>query len=80
MSDFDWKNLIDHFFYIHFDINGIKLGIYIVLFIVFAETGLLQVLFCQVIVCCFLQESTIDLIEIFYSSKMILLMSLLLHL
>ena len=27
-------------FYIHFDINGIKLGIYIVLFIVFAETGL----------------------------------------
>ena len=27
-------------FVIHFDINGIKLGIYIVLFIVFAETGL----------------------------------------
>ncbi|MFV8353182.1 DedA family protein [Flavobacterium sp. XS1P32] len=40
MSDFDWKNLIDPLFYIHFDINGIKLGIYIVLFIVFAETGL----------------------------------------
>jgi hypothetical protein len=27
MSDFDWKNLIDPLFYIHFDINGIKLGI-----------------------------------------------------
>ena len=40
MSDFDWKNLIDPLFYIHFDINGIKLGLYIVLFIVFAETGL----------------------------------------
>ena len=40
MNDFDWKNLIDPLFYIHFDVNGIKLGIYIVLFIVFAETGL----------------------------------------
>ena len=40
MNNFDWKNLIDTLFYIHFDINGIKLGIYIVLFIVFAETGL----------------------------------------
>ncbi|WP_418262126.1 DedA family protein [Flavobacterium faecale] len=40
MNSFDWKNLVDPLFYIHFDINGIKLGIYIVLFIVFAETGL----------------------------------------
>jgi membrane-associated protein len=40
MSSFDWKNLIDPLFYIHFDIDGIKLGIFIVLFIVFAETGL----------------------------------------
>ena len=40
MNDFDCKNLIDPLFYIHFDINGIKLGVYIVLFIVFAETGL----------------------------------------
>jgi len=40
MNHFDWKNLIDPLFYIHFDVNGIKLGIYIVLFIVFAETGL----------------------------------------
>lgn len=40
MNSFDWKNLVDPLFYIHFDINGIKLGLYIVLFIVFAETGL----------------------------------------
>src|SRR4029079_4894934 len=40
MSSFDWKNLIDPLFYINFDIDGVKLGIYIVLFIVFAETGL----------------------------------------
>lgn len=40
MNSFDWKNLVDPLFYIHFDVNGIKLGIYIVLFIVFAETGL----------------------------------------
>ena len=40
MNDFDWKNLIDPLFYIHFDINGIKLGVYIILFIIFAETGL----------------------------------------
>lgn len=40
MNSFDWKNLIDPLFYIHFDINGVKMGIYIVLFIVFAETGL----------------------------------------
>lgn len=40
MNDFEWKNLIDPLFYIQFDINGIKLGLYLVLFIVFAETGL----------------------------------------
>jgi membrane-associated protein len=40
MNSFDWKNLIDPLFYIHFDVNGIKLGLYIVLFIIFAETGL----------------------------------------
>ncbi|MCW2119087.1 DedA family protein [Flavobacterium sp. 7A] len=40
MSGFDWKNLVDPLFYIHFDINGIKVGLFIVLFIVFAETGL----------------------------------------
>ena len=40
MNDFNWKDLIDPLFYIHFDVNGIKLGLIIVLFIVFAETGL----------------------------------------
>jgi membrane-associated protein len=40
MSEFEWRNLIDPLFYIHFDINGIKMGLWIVLFIVFAETGL----------------------------------------
>lgn len=40
MNNFEWKNLIDPLFYIQFDINGIKLGLYLVLFIVFAETGL----------------------------------------
>lgn len=40
MSDFDWKNLIDPLYYIHFDVDGVKIGLYIVLFIVFAETGL----------------------------------------
>ena len=40
MNDFNWKNLIDPLFYIHFDINGIKIGLYLVLLIVFAETGI----------------------------------------
>jgi membrane-associated protein len=40
MINFNWKNLIDPLYYIHFDINGIKIGLWIVLFIVFAETGL----------------------------------------
>jgi membrane-associated protein len=33
MNSFDWKNLIDPLFYIHFDV-WVKLGIYIVLFII----------------------------------------------
>jgi membrane-associated protein len=40
MSEFDWKNLIDPLFYIEFSISGIKIGLWLVLFIVFAETGL----------------------------------------
>lgn len=40
MNEFDWKNLIDPLFYINFDINGVKVGLWLVLFIVFAETGL----------------------------------------
>lgn len=40
MSEFDWKNLIDPLFYINFSINGVEIGLWLVLFIVFAETGL----------------------------------------
>jgi membrane-associated protein len=40
MSDFNWKDLLDPLFYIHCDIDGVKMGLLIVLFIVFAETGL----------------------------------------
>ena len=40
MNNFDWKNLLDPLYYIHFDIDGVKIGLFIVLFIVFAETGL----------------------------------------
>lgn len=40
MNEFDWKNLIDPLFYINFSIDGIKMGLWLVLFIVFAETGL----------------------------------------
>ena len=40
MNEFDWKNLIDPLFYIEFSISGVKVGLWIVLFIVFAETGL----------------------------------------
>lgn len=40
MSNFDWTQLLNPEFYITFSIAGIQLGLYIVLFIVFAETGL----------------------------------------
>lgn len=40
MQDFDWSNLINPAFYINLEIGGVQIGIYIVLFIVFAETGL----------------------------------------
>lgn len=40
MQDFDWSNLINPDFYINLEIGGVQIGIYIVLFIVFAETGL----------------------------------------
>lgn len=40
MNEFNFKDLIDPLFYINFDINGIKVGLWLVLFIVFAETGL----------------------------------------
>lgn len=40
MSNFDWTQLLNPEFYITLKIGGIQLGLYIVLFIVFAETGL----------------------------------------
>ena len=41
MTDFDWKQLFNPEFYILLQIGGVKIGLYGVLFIVFAETGLL---------------------------------------
>lgn len=40
MSDFSWKNLINPEYYILLEVGGVKIGLWIVLFIVFAETGL----------------------------------------
>lgn len=41
MTNFDWKQLFNPEFYILLEFGGIKIGLYVVLFIVFAETGLL---------------------------------------
>jgi membrane-associated protein len=41
MNQFDWKQLFNPEFYILLEFNGIKIGLYVVLFIIFAETGLL---------------------------------------
>jgi len=41
MEDFNWRNLINPEFYINLEIADHKIGLYVVLFIVFAETGLL---------------------------------------
>lgn len=40
MNDFHWTKLFNPEFYIMMEINGVPIGIYMVLFIVFAETGL----------------------------------------
>ena len=40
MSDFDWLQLLNPEFYINFEIGGVFIVLWIVLFIVFAETGL----------------------------------------
>ncbi len=40
MSSFDWTQLLNPEFYITMSIGGVKVGLWIVLFIVFAETGL----------------------------------------
>ncbi|TRW22409.1 DedA family protein [Flavobacterium zepuense] len=39
-NGFDWMQLINPEFYINLQIGGVPVGIYVVLFIVFAETGL----------------------------------------
>ena len=41
MSHFDWKQLFNPEFYILLELGGIKIGLDVVLFIIFAETGLL---------------------------------------
>ena len=40
MNNFDWTQLINPEFYISMSVGGVQIGLYIVLFIVFAETGL----------------------------------------
>lgn len=40
MQSFDWMQLLNPEFYIKLHIGGVPIGIYVVLFIVFAETGL----------------------------------------
>ena len=41
MINFDWKQLFNPEFYILLEFGGVKIGLFVVLFIVFAETGLL---------------------------------------
>jgi membrane-associated protein len=40
MNDFHWTKLFNPEFYITMEVGGVPIGIYLVLFIVFAETGL----------------------------------------
>lgn len=40
MNEFHWMDLINPEFYINLEVGGVPIGIYVVLFIVFAETGL----------------------------------------
>ena len=40
MNNFDWTQLINPEFYILMEIGGVKMGLIVVLFIIFAETGL----------------------------------------
>jgi membrane-associated protein len=53
MDHFDWRQLLNPEFYILLEVGGIKIGLYVVLFIVFAETGLLAGFFLPAIVCFF---------------------------
>ena len=40
MDSFHWSDLLNPEFYINLEVGGVPVGIYVVLFIVFAETGL----------------------------------------
>ena len=40
MESFEWTQLLNPEFYINLKVSGVPIGIYVVLFIVFAETGL----------------------------------------
>jgi membrane-associated protein len=40
MNNFDWKQLINPEFYILMEFGGVKIGLLVILFIIFAETGL----------------------------------------
>ncbi len=40
MSNFDWTQLINPEFYILMEFGGVKIGLWVILFIIFAETGL----------------------------------------
>lgn len=40
MSNFDWTQLLNPEFYIKFQFGGIEIGLLVVIFIIFAETGL----------------------------------------
>ena len=40
MNNFDWTRLLNPEFYITFSLGGVQIGLWVVLFIVFAETGL----------------------------------------
>ena len=45
MNNFDWTQLLNPEFYITLQIGGVQIGLYIVLFIIFAETGLFACFF-----------------------------------
>jgi len=40
MNNFDWTQLLNPKFYIEFQFGGIEIGLFVVIFIIFAETGL----------------------------------------
>ena len=40
MNNFDWTQLVNPEFYILLEIGGVKMGLIVILFIIFAETGL----------------------------------------